>query len=745
MAYFYPLMALLTLAVGQMVSLWGYGTAYIVPWYMFTVAILASLYGLLWGVLVALVLALLLPSAEIVAGVVLFLSAWLAHGVGESLRRAHRRAKALAKSQRLLAESLKNLSQASSREEILKSLPARLSPLTEQGHLGVWLPVREGFRLLKANVPMKLVQIPASGVIGRAFRQGRPVYIPDVRKEPGYIPDPDIPTRSELALPLLEKGEVVAVLNLESRRLLLPEEVEGLIRLAQAISGELTRLADFWIQRTLTDLGLRLQAFRGMGEVAQGALAYLLQALGLEAGAVWEVQGGRMVPLAYQGPEVLRLPELPYGQGLAWRVYQSGEPFYTSRYLEEEGGAPAHRAQGLSALAALPLPSLGALRTRRVLVLASLAPRSWTRTEREALGLSARFLGLALEGLAEKARHQAVGELFLALGEAQPELEGLYGRLLEAALRWVSGSEVGSLLILQEGHYRYKAVRGYDLVALQKVYFTPEEMLKWYAQGPDRALRGEPRILKGVEAPVAEISYQTAPREVMDSAGRVQEIQANLCLPIPYQGRVLAYLNLDNLHDPQAFGEDSLEAAHFFAPPLAVFLHEADARKRLETAALTDPLTGLLNRRAFERLFQEELSRARRYNHPLSIFILDLTGFKALNDRLGHVQGDRALIQVGRVLQEESREGDKIFRWGGDEFAVLLPHTSRRGAVQVALRYIQAIQAICLEGFSLGVNIGLATYPEDGDDPDTLLSRADTRMYRAKALGISILGEGVAE
>ncbi len=232
MAYFYPLMALSTLLLGQMVDFWGYGTAYVIPWYMFTVAILASLYGLLLGLLMALALTVLLPSPEVVAGVVLFLSAWLAHGVGESLRRAHRRAKTLAKSQRLLAETLEGLSQASSREEILKSLPERLSPLVEQGHLGVWLPVREGFRLLRANVPMELVQIPDSGVVGWAFRQGRPVYIPDVQKEPEYIPDPHIPTRSELALPLLEKGEVVAVLNLESRRPLLPEEVEGLIRLS---------------------------------------------------------------------------------------------------------------------------------------------------------------------------------------------------------------------------------------------------------------------------------------------------------------------------------------------------------------------------------------------------------------------------------------------------------------------------------------------------------------------------------
>jgi FOG: GGDEF domain len=225
----------------------------------------------------------------------------------------------------------------------------------------------------------------------------------------------------------------------------------------------------------------------------------------------------------------------------------------------------------------------------------------------------------------------------------------------------------------------------------------------------------------------------------MDRAGRATEIQANLCLPIPYQGQVLAYLNLDNLHDPRAFGEDSLEAARFFATPLAALLHEARTRRLLEEAALTDPLTGLPNRRAFERLFLEELKRAERHGYPLSLAVLDLKGFKAINDRLDHAAGDLALLQVAQALSKERRNGDRVFRWGGDEFAALFPHTGKEGAIRAAFRYARAIEGICLEGLCLKVNIGLATYPEDGTTTDELLSAADTRMYQAKAQGLSVL------
>lgn len=745
MALPYPAIAIGSLLLGLLAGVLGYSDPYILPWLMIFTATTASLYGLGWGLLASLLstaLLLLFPGFQLMALALLLLSAFLADGIGKTLRRAHRRAKALAQTQKLLAEAFEGLSQAANRKALLESLPKRLAALGEGGHVGVWVPSPQGFRLLASVPPLALAEIPASGVVGRAFREGKPLYIPDVRQEPGYVGAPGHQALSELALPLGLRGEVVAVLNLERDKPFSPEEVEGLSRFAQAVSLQLERLTDLEERRLLAELSERLQSAATPEEAAQKALTLLLEVLGLESGALWEVRGARLHALAHQGVKeesLLRVLQegLPYGQGLAWQVYETGSPLFTARYSEENRVVPALKALGWRTFAALPLPSPGAPRSRRVLVVGQRTERLWCRAEVDLLLLACRTLGLGLERLTEKARHEAVNRLFLDLLERPPE--ELYQRTLEEAIRQVPGSEAGSLLVLEEGQYRFKAAVGYDLEGLQSVAFRTEDQLLWYGLGEKRAHRGEPRIISQEERTISEISHQTAPPEVIDTAGRAQEIQANLCLPIPYKGEVLAYLNLDNLHDPRAFGEDSLQVARFFAAPIATLLHEHRTRRLLEEAALTDPLTGLGNRRAFDRLLLEELRRAERYGYPLSLAVLDLRGFKQVNDRLGHATGDLALLKVAEALSQERRNGDRLFRWGGDEFAALFPHTGKEGALAAAFRYARAIEALCFDGLCLGVNIGLATYPEDGTTPDALLSAADTRMYQAKARGLAVV------
>ncbi|WP_038057426.1 sensor domain-containing diguanylate cyclase [Thermus amyloliquefaciens] len=744
MALPYPVVALGSLLLGLLAGVLGYTAPHILPWLMIFTASTASVHGLSWGVAASLastLVLLLFPGFNTLALALLLLSAYLAHGIGESLRRAHRRAKALARSQRLLAEALEALPQAENREELLRSLPGRLAALGEGGHVGVWTPTGQGFRLLASIPPLSLQEVPASGVLDRAFREGRPVHVPHVGQEPGYIPAPGLHTQTELALPLKERDQVVAILNLERGQPFAPEEVEGLVRFAQAVSLQLDRLADLEERRLIADLSERLQSASTLEEAGAKALALLLASLGLPSGTLWEARGGRMAALAYHGveePSLLQVLRegLPYGVGLAWQVYETQSPVFTARYAEENRAAPTLKALGWRTFAALPLPSPGAPRSRRVLVVGQREERLWRKAEVERLLLFCRTLGLGLERLTERSRHEAVNRLFLNLLEVPPE--DLYQPLLEEAIRQVPGAEAGSLLVLEGKEYRYKAALGYDLEGLKGVAFSLEDQLRWYGQGREKALRGEPRILSAEAQTIAEISHETAPPEVMDAAGRVREIQANLCLPIPYKGEVLAYLNLDNLHDPKAFGEDSLEAARFFAAPLATLLHEVRTRHLLEEAALTDPLTGLGNRRAFDRYLLEELKRAERYGYPLSLAILDLRGFKQVNDRLGHAVGDLALIQVAQALGRERRNGDRLFRWGGDEFAALFPHTPKQGAIAAAFRYAQAIQKLCFEGLCLGVNIGVATFPEDGTTPDALLSAADTRMYEAKTRGLAV-------
>ena len=157
---------------------------------------------------------------------------------------------------------------------------------------------------------------------------------------------------------------------------------------------------------------------------------------------------------------------------------------------------------------------------------------------------------------------------------------------------------------------------------------------------------------------------------------------------------------------------------------------------RLTDAARTDPLTGLLNRRALEEAFDTELERSRRSRRPLSVIVGDLDSFKKLNDRMGHAAGDLALEMLAREVDKWKRRIDVAARVGGEEFAVVLPDTDGRGAFLVAERLRRAIQRTFAEDpVPLTISFGVATWPEHGDDAERLMHAADQALYAAKDMG----------
>jgi diguanylate cyclase (GGDEF)-like protein len=160
-------------------------------------------------------------------------------------------------------------------------------------------------------------------------------------------------------------------------------------------------------------------------------------------------------------------------------------------------------------------------------------------------------------------------------------------------------------------------------------------------------------------------------------------------------------------------------------------MHEGESQAH--ALARVDALTGLGNRRAFDEALAGELARAARNGRPLSLVVGDLDQFKAINDRHGHLAGDACLRQVAAVVTDTVRRPDACFRWGGDEFALLLADTDLDGARLVGTRVAAAIEATCRSpsGRPLSVGLGVATN-DLGDTPDTLLARADAALLLAK-------------
>ena len=175
----------------------------------------------------------------------------------------------------------------------------------------------------------------------------------------------------------------------------------------------------------------------------------------------------------------------------------------------------------------------------------------------------------------------------------------------------------------------------------------------------------------------------------------------------------------------------------------------AEKKLELERQTVTDPLTGLFNRRYFQYRLQQEVARNQRYGGPVALLVADLDHFKHVNDRYGHAAGDDALRLVGRLIAQEVRSPDVCTRFGGEEFAVIMPNTASSGAGVVAHRILESLRtraSLCAppihrpqakpETVRLTASFGLAAFPAPGvSTADELFARADAALYRAKSQG----------
>jgi diguanylate cyclase (GGDEF)-like protein len=184
--------------------------------------------------------------------------------------------------------------------------------------------------------------------------------------------------------------------------------------------------------------------------------------------------------------------------------------------------------------------------------------------------------------------------------------------------------------------------------------------------------------------------------------------------------------------------EDQAAEINAFASKLDAAYKELESTNlRLREFSFKDEVTGLYNRRFFTMRLDEELARHRRFNHPASVVLLDLDGFKAVNDDLGHAVGDETLRDVAQVLHKHSRGINVVSRYGGDEFAILLVETSKAGARLYADRIRQVIETFPFShGKHITASLGVASVPDDeAATAEDLFRAADEALYSAKRAG----------
>jgi diguanylate cyclase (GGDEF)-like protein len=245
-----------------------------------------------------------------------------------------------------------------------------------------------------------------------------------------------------------------------------------------------------------------------------------------------------------------------------------------------------------------------------------------------------------------------------------------------------------------------------------------EGLSGWVAENHKPILNGNPSV---------EPAYLSDP-------SKVSTLRSALAVPLEGVSGAIGVMTLYRA-EPDAFSHDHLRILLAISSKVSLAIENALIFRQVEDSATTDYLSGLPNARSLFLRLDSEVARCKRKREPLCVVVCDLDGFKQINDRFGHLEGNRVLRLVSEALRSRCREYDYVARMGGDEFVLLLPGTDRKSIQGRIAEITQTAFGIGMPlGSDVSMSIGEAYYQEDGSDAEELLAEADKRMYKAKQL-----------
>lgn len=245
---------------------------------------------------------------------------------------------------------------------------------------------------------------------------------------------------------------------------------------------------------------------------------------------------------------------------------------------------------------------------------------------------------------------------------------------------------------------------------------------------------GKALVIENIE----DAGMEPAPSE------RQYKTKSFISYPIKIGGRTIGVLNVTDKTSGEKYDDVDLSLLEIIGPQVALALERAEWQERakeFQLMSITDPLTGLLNRRYLQERMNEEVNRSKRYDYPMSFLMIDIDDFKSYNDLNGHQAGDQALQITAHCLKVALRSADVACRYGGEEFGILLPQTPLTEACAIAERMRQRVaETVYPHGKSqpLGrvtISIGASTFYKQGDTPELMIAAADRALYDAKSKG----------
>lgn len=572
------------------------------------------------------------------------------------------------------------------------------------------------------------------------LREGRILVAENVFNTPYMSPRiaRQFPTKSMMALPLIADGRKLGAALIafnqphvfNEREVALGEQAAAQLALALNKSQLLDKLTRRLVQLSLLQqVSEQLVKSLDEEEIYQTAIESIAKIFGYDEAAISLVTADHQLELVAIGG----LKDFGFrhgfrqeiGQGIMGHVAKTGQPYYTAN-VEKDTFYYHPKGEGLGAAIGVPMHYEDEL--VGVVYVQNETPNSIFEDDISVLETLANHLATALQKAhlyAETREHLIAAHSLQSISQtvtSSLELEKIFTIVVT---------------LLQENY-------GYNHVS---IYQLDGATLRLGAQVgyPTDLVIHEIRITSGVTGRAIRTRQTQFLPNVKDDPSFLRasyDVQSEICVPLVKDNLVLGVLNVESTELRPLTLKD-VEALDAFARPVAMAIDNARLHARVKSLALTDGLTNLINRRAFDQALETELARAGRYQHPLSLIILDIDSFKTYNDLYGHPAGDERLKSIAGILAENVRHPDIAARYGGEEFAIILPHTDKIGALVMAERLRVASAAQSSEnipspghpvaGFT--ISLGVASFPQDGKTSKELLLAADNAELHAKRMG----------
>ena len=505
--------------------------------------------------------------------------------------------------------------------------------------------------------------------------------------------------------------------------------------------------------RAISELAGRLNRLQDASGVAQAIVAEARRLIDYDTIRVYLVDhdAGMCEPIAFHGsfqgatnPDMASL-RVPVGTGLTGWVAAHGK---TIR-LGDAGSDP--RTLNLTpsdrAESALLVPMTYERTVHGVLVVSKDGRDQFDADDETTLNIFAGYAAHALLNATnmERLRRQQL--------ELEHQLDG-QRRLLEVNERLLSTLEPAGVLDLIADSL--KAIVPYDSLTIYKIDRAARVRRAVVARDrfADLILAYEAPLGTGISGWVIDHGEAVLANEAHVDPRSIQvpgtpfEPEAMIVVPLLVNGEAVGTLNIGRMGGTEAyFSPNEFELTQLFAGQASIALQNAEIHGAVRVRAEHDALTGLRNHGSFQRELGEAVASGAG-GRPVSILMLDLDAFKAYNDACGHPAGDALLAALAKTLEGATRDGDCLYRYGGDEFAAILPGADRQVAHEIAERVRHAVAELsdATGGPRVTISVGVACYPDDGRTKDALVGVADRALYLAKPVGRSAVGlEPVAD